>query len=531
MDALESSCGGVGMLVTKRVLEDLGVPSGRAEKYLPSLNEALGEHGIDTPLRVAHFLAQVLHESAKLKFVAENLNYSEKALLRVFKKYFTPALAKKYARDPERIGCRVYANRMGNGDEASGEGFRYRGRGLIQLTGKTNYRAFAKWIEDDIVADPDRVADKYAVHSAVFYWTTNKLNAIADVDDVKLMTKRINGGLNGLDDRMHLLEKAKASLGVEPPALGRVSHRVTATRLNLRSRPEVSSATLIGSLDQGDEVEKTGPAGVPDWVKIRALLHGRLAEGFVAGRFLEPIPARVAARAPRPRGLEVLLPPVHLKEGRPDVTRRRDGGRAFPLGEKRLPRRTGTKRETKVRQLLNIVDYLNSQSAKHLRYRPKGRTTFCNIYAHDYCYLAGVYLPRVWWTEHALRRLRKGERVAVRYGTSVRELNVNMLHDWFSDYGPDFGWKRVLSLDVLQAAANNGEVCVIVAQRADLNRSGHIAVVVPEHDGQAAKRNAAGEVIRPLESQAGMKNHRFVTKSRAWWRDQRFASFQFWRHA
>ena len=104
-----------------------------------------------------------------------------------------------------------------------------------------------------------------------------------------------------------------------------------------------------------------------------------------------------------------------------------------------------------------------------------------------------------------------------------------MLHDWFEDYGQLFGWKRVLNLDVMQASANNGEVCIIVAQRKDLNRSGHISAVVPEHDGLEAARNAAGELLRPVESQAGTKNHRFFTKPKAWWVDARYQSFGFWR--
>ena len=113
----------------------------------------------------------------------------------------------------------------------------------------------------------------------------------------------------------------------------------------------------------------------------------------------------------------------------------------------------------------------------------------------------------------------------------MRELNANRLHDWFEDYGSDFDWKRVLSLDVLQAAANNGEVCVVVAQRADLNRSGHITTVVPEHNGYNATRSATGEVLRPLESQAGRINYRFYSKPKAWWTDKRFQAFSFWRQA
>ena len=130
-----------------------------------------------------------------------------------------------------------------------------------------------------------------------------------------------------------------------------------------------------------------------------------------------------------------------------------------------------------------------------------------------------------------MRRIRDRQQVLVKYGDTVRELNANALHDWLEDYGPAFGWKRVGDREVLQAAANHGEVCVVVAQRKDLNRSGHIAAVVPEHDGLQAARNAGGEVRRPLESQAGAKNHRFTVKPSAWWKGVNFQSFGFWRHA
>jgi hypothetical protein len=129
-----------------------------------------------------------------------------------------------------------------------------------------------------------------------------------------------------------------------------------------------------------------------------------------------------------------------------------------------------------------------------------------------------------------LHQIRDGQEVTVKYDATIRELNANMLHDWLEDYGLIFRWKRVVNLDVLQAAANNGEVCIIVARCKDLNRSGHITVVVPEHDNFQAARNPSGEVLRPVESQAGVQNHRFVTKAKKWWLDARYESFSFWRH-
>ena len=162
--------------------------------------------GITNPLRMAHFLSQCSHESANFTAVRENLNYSAKALMSTFKKYFpTMELALAYERKPEKIGNKVYANRMGNGDEISGDGFKFRGRGYIQLTGKVNYKAFSDFIGEDCVANPDLVATKYPLASAAFFFNNNNLWTICDKgatsDVVVLVTKRVNGGTNGLEER------------------------------------------------------------------------------------------------------------------------------------------------------------------------------------------------------------------------------------------------------------------------------------------------------------------------------------------
>ena len=521
------------MRIKEHLLIGLGVTKTRTDKFLPDLNDALSERQIETPLRIAHFLAQVLHESARMTYVKENLNYSEQALLNVFSKYFTPSQAKVYAYKPEMIASRVYANRMGNGDETSRDGYLYCGRGLIQLTGKNNYRKFSQWIGDDVIAQPDLVANKYAVHSAVYYWVANNLNPIADIDDIKQITKIVNGGYNGLKDRIALLDKAKELLAIDtvPVTLEEITHRVIANRLNLRRLPVVSPSSRIGTLVHGTEIMMLPDSRVDGWVKVRAVQNGQVLEGFVASRYLAKILQKPEVSAPPPITEEGFqIQPVHLSENRSDITRLRDGGRAYPIGEAGRPRLTGTEIDTKVRNLIAIINYLNPENTNHKRYWPQGRTTYCNIYAYDYCYLARVYLPRVWWTERALHQIQKGEEVLVNYGDTIRELNANMLHDWLEDYGPVFGWKRAVNLDVLQAAANNGEVCIIVARRKDLNRSGHITGVVPEHNDFRASRNPSGEVLRPVESQAGVKNYSFVTKAKAWWLDARYESFGFWRH-
>ena len=199
------------------MLQEMGVSSHDAEQYIHHLEEALPKYGIaDSRLRLAHFFAQVLHESGCMRFDMENLNYSAEALMKVFGKYFkTKEEADAYARQPEKIANRVYANRMGNRGETSGDGWKYRGRGLIQLTGRTNYKAFAEWVGDATVMNqPDRVSSEYAVQSAVFFWDKNNLNRFADKDDVVGLTRKINGGENGLAHRRELFNKAHGLLAM-----------------------------------------------------------------------------------------------------------------------------------------------------------------------------------------------------------------------------------------------------------------------------------------------------------------------------
>jgi putative chitinase len=162
---------------------------------------------INTPLRLAHFLAQCGHESGGFRATQENLNYSAKGLAGIFKKYFpTEASAAPYARNPQKIASKVYGGRMGNGPESTGEGYKFRGRGYIQLTGKENYTAFGKSIGEDMTVNPDVVASKYALLSAAWFFSKNGLHKMADEGASDLVvtkiTKRVNGGTIGLPDRI-----------------------------------------------------------------------------------------------------------------------------------------------------------------------------------------------------------------------------------------------------------------------------------------------------------------------------------------
>ena len=174
---------------------------------IDSIPEVAAKFGINTPLRVAHFLAQCGHESGGFRVTQENLNYSAKGLNGIFKKYFpTEASAAAYARQPQKIANKVYANRMANGSEASGDGYKFRGRGYIQLTGRDNYTQFGKAIGVDIPSNPDLVASTYALASAAWFWSKNGLNKLADAGAgdtaVTSITKRVNGGTIGLADRI-----------------------------------------------------------------------------------------------------------------------------------------------------------------------------------------------------------------------------------------------------------------------------------------------------------------------------------------
>ena len=188
-------------------------------KVMAELPMTIEKFNIDTPLRLAHFLAQCSHESGNFSIVNENLNYSAERLMIIFKKYFpTEALAKEYEKKPQKIGSRVYGGRMGNGDESSGDGYKYHGRGYIQLTGKNNYTSFSDFIGEDCVENPDLIATKYPLTSAGFFFDKNNLWLICDKGDtdsvVTSVTKRVNGGIIGLQDRIAKFKLYKSLMNV-----------------------------------------------------------------------------------------------------------------------------------------------------------------------------------------------------------------------------------------------------------------------------------------------------------------------------
>jgi len=201
-------------MITLEQLQQLLPNNPYVEQWHEALEHLLSDYEIDTPHRIAAFIAQCSHESGGFTTLKENLNYRAETLRKVFPKYFTESSAQQFAGKQEAIANRVYANRMGNGPEESGDGYRYCGRGLIQLTGKDNYQNFADSLEMNIEEVPDYLGTfEGALQSACWFWENNNLNKFADSGDFVTMTKRINGGTIGLEDRIKHYEHALHVLG------------------------------------------------------------------------------------------------------------------------------------------------------------------------------------------------------------------------------------------------------------------------------------------------------------------------------
>lgn len=297
-----------------------------------------------------------------------------------------------------------------------------------------------------------------------------------------------------------------------------MAYRVTATSLNIRSKPVVSPATKIAALPHGQLVEPLEEISNSDWLNVSTKINGVTVTGYVNHKFLE---LENNFTAP---SVEQGITQVHLST-KNKILRAADGGRAFPLNEVNQPSRTANSTAGKVSELHQIINWLEVE--KSPRYLPKPGTTYCNIYTYDYCYLAKVYLPRVWWTSKAIFELLKGQAVSPIYDKTVTELNANSLHNWFAEFGDDFGWRRVFDLTELQDQANKGAVCIISARRKELNRPGHICAVAPETEAFKATRKN-GLVTLPVQSNAGASNFRYG--GRIWWTSENFSSFSFWVH-
>lgn len=292
-------------------------------------------------------------------------------------------------------------------------------------------------------------------------------------------------------------------------------YEVDAAALNLRSTPKLDPKNRIDLLPEGHIVVRLADAG-NGWWKVETIRHGATLQGFAFAQYLRP--AGVLVREGVSGVTEAHLAP------RRTICRHEAGGWAYPLCEGAMPRRTGSSPSDKVRDIGEIIKWLAVE--KSARYLRKGQTTYCNIYAYDYAYLCGAYVPRVWWNDRALMDLASGGKVVPQYDVSVREMTANLLTNWFEDYGELFQWRREFDLTELQNAANLGEVCILVAQRTEMNQPGHICAVVPETASHKAVRKNK-EVVVPLQSQAGAENYRYGAV--VWWTHSRYRKWGMWR--
>ena len=287
--------------------------------------------------------------------------------------------------------------------------------------------------------------------------------------------------------------------------------------LFLRSEPKIDAnnrtANVKARLPDGHIVRAVTNKKVNGFLEVETSLRGAHYRGFAFARYLKPTSDvnRVPAVTPAPTLPTSGIVAVYMPRRQGTVTKRTEVAGAHSLNEPSQPGRKGTTADELRTELAVIIDWLAVDNGAHVRYQPRNRSTFCNIYAHDYCYLANVYLPRVWWTQKAIEALAQGQSVQPLYGETIDEQRANDLFRWLRDFGPRFGWRQTGTLSKLQLEANQGAIGLIVARRKEDGLSGHIVVVVPETDGHRARRNTEGEVIAPLQSQAGAANFRYGT--------------------
>jgi hypothetical protein len=305
--------------------------------------------------------------------------------------------------------------------------------------------------------------------------------------------------------------------------------------LRLRSEPiiDTSNANVQARLPDGHVVRAVTDDPINGFLEVETELLGAHFRGYVSARYLKParagahVPVTIPSVTPPTSGIVAVSMP--RKAG--TFTKRTEPAGAHSLNEPAQPGRHGTDADTLRLELAAIVNWLAVDHPAHVRYQPRNQSTFCNIYAHDYCSLAGVYLPRVWWSQAAIVDLVKGTSVQPLYGKTIDELRANDLFRWLRDFGPGFGWRQTSTLTKLQTEVNQGAIGLIVARRVQEGRSGHIVVVVPETSEKSARRNSSGEVIAPLQSQAGTSNFRYGTGKKEWWKGAQFAESAFWLHA
>lgn len=300
-------------------------------------------------------------------------------------------------------------------------------------------------------------------------------------------------------------------------------YQILSLEANLRAQPKLAAHNIITQLKQGQVVEElpAQPNQPVKWMRVRTEVQGTAIEGYVKAFLLIKSTMQTTLISP---AVFSSWPEAHLST-QTVIQVTNSNLRAYSLNEPKMPRRTGTNADERITELSGIIAYLRVEAAA--RYKKTQSATFCNIYAHDYAHLAGAYLPRVWWRAKALTLIVQGQKLTAKYGTTVEEYNVNSIYNWLEEFGPNFGWRRTISVSELQQAANIGQISIICAQRINLNASGHIVAVVPETALHRAIRKG-DIVVTPLQSQAGSLNFRYG--GRVWWLGSQFRRFGFWIH-
>lgn len=306
--------------------------------------------------------------------------------------------------------------------------------------------------------------------------------------------------------------------------------------LRLRSEPVISDPpqkNVIGHLPDGHVVRMLPTPPQSDFVEVETSLLGALLHGFASKKYLvmTAASADIPVATPEPSNPTTGITAIYAPTKQGVITKRRGIANAQSLNEPSQPFRAGANAEDLRQSLVAIVNWLDVENPEYRRYQPRDGLTFCNIYAHDFCYLAGVYLPRVWWTAKALVALSQEQLIEPHLGSTISEVVANDLFAWLRDFGQLFGWRQTGTLTKLQTEVNQGAVGLIVARRKEGSRPGHITVVVPEVGDWSAKRDTAGVVMAPLQSQAGATNFCYGTGKKDWWRAEQFAEFAFWLHA
>jgi hypothetical protein len=310
--------------------------------------------------------------------------------------------------------------------------------------------------------------------------------------------------------------------------------------LNLRESADVTrggqpTGKIIARLPDGFLVRGISVSGKKNngFLEVETSIRGGLKQGWAFAKYLKPAPAGpdVPVHAPTAVPPATGIVAVYAPRAAGSITKRTQTADAHSLNEDGQPGRKGTTPADLCVELEKIIDWLAVDDSRHSRYHPHDGITYCNIYVHDYCHLAGVYLPRVWWSHASIAKLIKGESVEPKVDSTVDEQRANDLFRWLRDFGLTFGWRQTGTVTKMQDEVNLGAIGIIVARRREDGRSGHIVGVVPENGQNVARRNASGQIITPLQSQAGSTNFKYGTGKVDWWLGGQFAESAFWIHS